>query len=446
MKPIYKPIFLSYMVLGPLLTPAADGVKAVGVETRMDGDSLSIGADIVLDSLSLGANRQILVTPVVRRDTLSAEFPSILISGRNMHIIYLRGALRNAAMVKDHEIAFETQRRNGTPQTVSYAGSIPLEKWMRSSSARLEFIYDECGCGTINGTAAGAAYAIYHNPAPRMCADMIVPPVMELPVRKHEGRARVQFEVDRTELHVAPYICRNGQRIDNRAQIAIIDDSVSYALAEPDVELAGISICGYASPESPYTRNARLATERSRALAEYLEERYNLPQGSVEYSAVAENWREFRDEVERSNEITDEQRRALLELIDAPASTPEDFDLKEQTLKSDPRFARLYKTKILPEWFPRLRATTFEIRTRLKPVSVEIPDEKTLLINAAAACIGEGDYAKARELALKAGDSPEAFNILGIVATAEEDFDLAREYFGKAGSLQSAQENLHLLE
>ena len=152
------------------------------------------------------------------------------------------------------------------------------------------------------------------------------------------------------------------------------------------------------------------------------------------------------------------------------------------------KFAQLYRTKILPEWFPRLRATTFAISTRLKPMSdrqlaeiimtspekmslnqmfrvarqypegseefnrtIDIalkhyPDDETANLNAAAAKINSGDYDAAKALLLKAGDSAEACNLHGIIATAEGNFEEAQEWFEKAGNLPEASKNTDLLK
>ena len=309
------------------------------------------------------------------------------------------------------------------------------------------------------------------------------------PITKHEGRARVQFEVDRTELHTTPYRTRRGnQLIDNREQLKIIDDSVRYALSDPNVEIASIEITGYASPESPYTHNEFLATNRSRALAEYLREFYKLPVGATRYSSVPENWEEFRQQVVSSKEITERERADLLELIDRPAYGPSDYDAKEQVLKTDPRFAALYRAKILPEWFPMLRATKFAINTILRPQPDEklaeiiktkpqllslnqmfrvarlypegsdefddviatalkyYPDDPVANLNSAVVAMREGKYAAAAALLAKAGDSPEAENARGVLAAHNNDFDAAQRHFDAAGNLPEAVKNKALLK
>ena len=467
---------------------AAQTLSTENVNIQIAGDYLNVSADLVLDSLRLKSNNQIFITPVVKNDAEMTDLPSVLVSGRNMHISYQRGLLKNFKEIKNHNIEKEAERTNGRPQSISYSTRIPLEPWMKGAGTRLTFVYDSCGCGSRFGQQIGEEYKVFHNPTREMVAAMITPEVTELPVSIHEGRARVQFEVDRTELHVDPYRCKNGQRIDNRDQIAMIDDSVRYALSDPNVEISRIDICGYASPESPYRHNDELATGRSRALSEYLADRYNLPRGSAHYSSVPENWGEFREQVLASNELTDAQRQLLLELIDAPAVTPEQFDEKERILKTDPRYRDLYQSKILPEWFPRLRATTFAIHTRLKPLPDEdlakviktspekmslnqmfrvarlypegseefnkvietalryYPNDQTAIVNAATAAVLEGEYQKASEILAKAQNSPEVYNLLGIIATSEDRYDDAERYFKLAGDLPAAVRNLDKLK
>lgn len=484
-----KAIMMICVILSAAVGSAQQRITTSNIDVRATDNYLTVSADLVLDSLRLGKNQQIFITPIIKSGADAiVDLPSVLVNGRNMHISYQRGVLRNFKEIKRHDIAKEVERNNGKPQTVDYIARIPLQPWMRSHGASVAFVYDSCGCGTAYAQSISPDITIFSNPVEKMQALMLTPEVTELPVEVHEGKARVQFEVNRTELHADPYVCRNGQRIDNRSQLGLIDDSVKYALTDKNVELAGIRLCGYASPESPYLHNEELADGRSRALAEYLAERYQLPKSSVKYSSVPENWGEFRTEVLNSNEISEKEREQLLQLIDEPATSPEDFDRKEKILKTDPRFARLYRTKILPEWFPRLRATTFAIQTRLKPMSdaelaevikstpekmslnqmyrvallypegsddfnrvIEIalkhyPNDPTAIINAATAYVNHGEYDRARALLVKAGDTPEANNLRGIVATADERYDDAIRYFEKAGELPAARQNLELLK
>ncbi len=486
------------LILVSALSVRAQSVTAENVNIQLAGDYLTVSADIVLDNLKLKSNQQIFITPLVSTSDPGSEIQqkgesvtlsSILVSGRNMHYSYERGVLRNFREIKNHDILQEVRRLNGTRQSVAYSMRIPAQQWMHSSGASVVFVYDSCGCGAQLAQNISDPVILFRNPVKEMNSVMIIPEIEEVPVQIHEGRARVQFEVDRTELHVNPYTCRNGQRIDNRDQIKIIDDSVKYALTDPNVEIAAIELCGYASPESPYLHNVELADGRVKALAQHLAQRYSLPQEKVTYSSVPENWGEFREMVVNSDRLTERQRQKLLQLIDEPAYTPEQWDRKEWLLKTEPPYADLYRSFILPEWFPKLRATTFAVHTRLKNLSDEelkevikktpekmslnqmyrvarmypedsdefdevmqtalkyYPRDQIAITNAATAAVNRGEYERAKQLLARVPENtPAVYNLLGIIATAEEKYDEAKRYFEKAGSNANAERNREMLK
>lgn len=487
MKRLYKTLLVLSL---PLSLGAASGtghVSTTNIGFHQSGEYFQVSFDLVLDSLYLSADRQLYITPVVRgADGAEAVMPTVLVNGRNMHYAYERGSLSGGML--DYDVVTEVRRFNGRQQSVAYFGKTPMRAWMRRNDAAMYLVTDTCGCGRPAGRDVDSGVPLNLNPASLMRLVYITPEVTELPVAIHEGRARVQFEVDRTELHAEPYVCRNGQRIDNREQLSIICDSVRYAIGDPNVEIASVNICGYASPESPYSHNDYLATNRSRALAEYIGRQFNLPSERCTFSAVPENWEEFRQIVAAATDITPQQRADLIELIDRTAYGPSDYDAKERILKTDPRFAALYRSRILPEWFPQLRCTKFTISTRLRPMTdsqlaeiihrtpelmslnqmfrvarlytegsdsfnevIDIalryyPDSPVANLNAAMAAIARGDYPAAAVLLGKAGDSPEAENARGVVAVEAGDYARAAMHFDAAGSLPEARANKAMIE
>lgn len=480
-----------YLLLLTLLAGSAslmakvDNIQSIN-RVRVNEGRLMVDLSLELDSIRLGANRQLFISPAIEdADGHREILPAVLVNGRNMHYAYERNTIKRGGP-NGYEILKEVRRLNGKQQRVDYSTAVKMEGWMLHPDARIVLMKDSCGCGHDIGSGITPLFPLNLTPDVRLT--YITPEVTPLPVTIHEGRARVQFEVDKTELHDQPYICRNGQKIDNREQLQIIVDSINYALSDPNVEIASIHITGYASPESPYLHNQDLSAGRSRALSEYIAGRYNLPPERCTYDAVPENWREFRLQVLSSKELTETQRRDLLDLIDRPAYTPADYDAKERELKTSPKFASLYKSLILPKWFPELRATEFSISTRLKPLSdeklaeiietspqlmslnqmmrvaklyeegsdefnhiIEIalkyyPDDVTANLNAAVAKINSGNIEAAEALLEHSGDSPEAENARGVIAVRKGDFDTARKHFINAGMLPEAQNNLHSIE
>lgn len=468
-------------------TVVAGGVSYRDVEVTRNGSNIEVSASVVLDSLKLGSNRQLYISAVLRNNSDSVRhMPQLLVNGRNMHIAMQRGTLPATPASKKPVIA-EIRRKNNTAQSYTYKASVPFEQWMIGNDTRVEMVTDSCGCGVESGSSESLLAFLDLNPWQQMKVDYIVPEVTDAPVSIHEGSARVQFEVDRTELHPLPYRCRNGQTIDNREQLAVIDDSIHYALTDPNVEIAKIRIVGYASPESPYDHNAFLAFNRSKALVDYLAQKYNLSPESREYDAVPENWEEFRILVENSDEISETERADLLELIARPVYDAAGYDAKELELKKSPKFSRLYRRLILPVWFPKLRATKFAITTRLRPLTdpqlAEVfdrtpelmslnqmfrvaklypegseqfrqtvdkilqyyPDSDIALVNAAAAAVATHDLNRAEQLLEAAGNSPQAENLRGIIATSKGELAKAGQLFETASSIEVAAENAALL-
>lgn len=479
-------ILLFTILAGTFSVFAGDDTPELKSRVRVRDGKLEVDINFVLDSIRLKANRQMFLTPMIEDSEGNREYlPTLLVNGRNMQIACLRKTIKRGGR-NNYDVKQAVRRYNGKHQTVDYSASVPLETWMRMPGARVMLLKDTCGCGRELGNDISPLFPLQLTP--EMSLSYITPEVKPQPISIHEGKARVQFEVDKTVLHDTPYTCRSGQKIDNREQLRVITDSIDYALSNPNVEIASIKIVGYASPESPYLHNQELSTGRSRALAEYLADRYNLPKEQCEYDAVAENWKEFRDIVKTSNEISDQQRNDLLELIDRPVYGPADYDAKERELKTSGKFSRLYRSLILPEWFPQLRSTTFAISTRLKPLDdsklaeiiettpelmslnqmmrvarlydegsdkfnhvIDIaakyyPDDETANLNAAVAHLNAGDLEAAEKMLARSGNSAEAENARGVLAVKKGDFEAARRLFKKAGDRPEAKRNLRALE
>lgn len=490
-------LFVLYSVLVCLCTTAqgTDGtITSRNISLTPSADDLMVSMDLVLDKLNLGRNRQVFVTPFVENGngTESVMLPTYVFSGRNMHYVYLRSGKTKATGKTRYNIAQEMYAPKGTSETVGYLQRVALEPWMMKDDAVLRLSFDTCGCGrTIGENSLRQPLAL--NPVEHMLVLPFPTPVTEIPkIVYHHGKARVEFEVDKFELHEEVYtythkVTKRKHVIDNRAELKLIDDSIQYALTDPNVEIDLVNLCGYASPESPYLHNDYLATNRSRALAEYIAKRYSLPQDRCTYGAVPENWAGFREQTLAATTITEQERKDLLDLIDRPVYGPKDYDDKENELINGAKYARLYKEQIHPDWFPKLRYTDFVIQTRLKPLTVAqlhevlaktpellslnqiytvaadcehgseefqramaaalkfYPDDPTANCNAAALAVEQKDYDRAAKYLKKAGESDEANVLRGIVEASKSNFSKAREYFEKAKNTPEAQRNLKLL-
>lgn len=497
----------SYIFLIAFLTSLAvcavagntNKLKKENVNLSRMGDKLMVSMDIVLDSTRLSSNHQLFVTPVITNGdgTHNVTLPTVLFNGRNMHYRYLRN--NNKALAGgDYDVVSEVYYKNGKMSKVAYAQTTPMQEWMESEDAVMRVMIDTCGCGTLKAKGL-EDYPLnlvpkVINQAPNMVVmPFPVPIAGDDKISVHQGKAKVQFEVDKFQLHdkVYSYTNRFTKRrhtIDNRQQLKTIDDSINYALSSPNVELVSLDICGYASPESPYNHNEYLATNRAKAVLTYVERHDGVPAQLCSYSAVPENWKEFRNQVVAAKGITEKQRADLLELIDRPIHSTSDYDRKETELKTSPKFSALYRGTIHPDWFPDLRYTEFTIRTHLKPMTDEqlrqvmkeepqrmslsqfyrvalsygqgtqdfketlklalkyYPNDPTANMNAAAMAIEAGNYDDAKPFLKLAGESDDANILRGIVATNDGDLDVARAFFTKAIKQPEAQRNLNLIK
>lgn len=494
-------LYITFCILVSLtamaLPATTDGGSITSKSVRLtpsNGD-LVVNMDIVLDRLKLGRNHQVFVTPFVENGngTESVMLPTYVFSGRNMHYIYLRHGKTKATGKTRYNIAQEMYAPKGMTETVGYLQRTALEPWMMKDDAVLRLSFDTCGCGrSISETSLRQPLAL--NPVEHMLILPFPTPVAEVPkIVYHHGKARVEFEVDKFELHENVYsythkVTKRKHVIDNRAELKLIDDSIQYALTDPNVEIDLVNLCGYASPESPYLHNDYLATNRSRALAEYIAKRYSLPQDRCTYGAVPENWAGFREQTLAATTITEQERKDLLELIDRPVYGPKDYDDKETELINGAKYAKLYKEQIHPDWFPKLRYTDFVIQTRLKPLTVAqlhevlaktpellslnqiytvaadtehgseefqramaaalkyYADDPTANCNAAALAVEQKDYDRAAKHLEKAGESDEANVLRGVVEASKFNYAKAREYFEKAKNTPEAQRNLQLIK
>lgn len=492
-----KTIIMAMMLSLASTLAIADNTPSVHSNVIIDkvGNNCLVSMMVDPSALKMKSNRQLFVTPYIESadGKHTAMFPSVVLSGRNMHYVYLRSGVTKATGKTKYTIAQEILANNKA-KAYNYNESVPLEMWMMQDDVTVRVNIDTCGCGRNIGNDAGNPVLANLNPLSRMMVTPYPTPVAEVPkITYHHGKARVEFEVDKFELHEEVYsyihkITKRKHIIDNRAELKVIEDSIRYALSDPNVEIDKIELCGYASPESPYLHNDYLATNRSRALAEYIAKRYNLPQDRCTYGAVPENWAGFREQTLAATTITEQQRQELLELIDRPVFGPMDYDEKEKELITGKKYATLYKEQIHPDWFPKLRYTDFVIQTRLKPLTTAqlhevlaknpellslnqiytvaadskhgseefqramaaalkyYGDDPTANCNAAALAVENKQYEKAAEYLKKAGDSDEANVLRGIVEVSRLNYDKALEYFNMAKNSPEAKRNIQLLK
>lgn len=114
----------------------------------------------------------------------------------------------------------------------------------------------------------------------------IMPQTEDLKLRQLSGRAFLDFPVNETVIH--PEYRWNPQEL--KRIIATIDS----ALFDKSIQVRGITLHGYASPESPYSNNERLSKGRVESLCGYLRRHYDLPSSVFTLKNTPEDWQNLR--------------------------------------------------------------------------------------------------------------------------------------------------------
>ena len=442
---------------------AADKIKVSNVQVAQQNNALSVSMDLNLDSLYLPSNLQLVYTPVFKTRQGDIKMPEIVINGRRQQIMFERGVGKKQFNLSPE--ALVVRRTNKKVQTVNYSASIPLSGQVKNYDLNMH--EDLCGCGNME---EGNDFNLRHRRQPQ--AVFVRPAVEAVKVRHLDKRAYIDFPVNKIELH-ADY-----RR--NPAQLDSIVRTINALKDDKNLEVSGINIHGYASPESPYSHYDYLAKNRAKTLTDYVRRMVALPTQLFTVSSTAEDWDGLRNYLKDSNL---EHKTEILAIANDEKMDP---DAREQKIK------KLYPSEyrfMLDTWYPALRHSDYHITYKVKPFDVAeakeiiktkpqqlsqeemflvaqtyepgskefndvmeiavrmFPENETANLNAANTRLNAGDADGAKFYLDKAGNSPEALNARGVYESLKGNDQQARYYFAlaaKAG-VKAAQENLENL-
>ncbi len=463
----YTLLYIGMMAFSPVAAQNCDGVKLAArqiqvsnVQMAHQDDFITVSMDLCLDSLRLPSNTQLVYTPMVKTKKGEMKMPEIVVNGRRQQIMYERG-VRNKNLQLSPE-ALVVRRNNKEPQTVKYQATIPLSR--QEKNYDLNIHEDLCGCGNLED---GTDFNLRRRRQP--VAAFVRPEVEAVKVRHLDKRAYIDFPVNRIELH-ADY-----RR--NPAQLDSIVRTINALKEDKNLEVSGINIHGYASPESPYSHNDYLAKNRAKTLTDYVRRMVNLPTSLFTVSSTAEDWDGLRKYLQESNL---EHKAEILAIANDESIDPDAREWKiKQQYPSQYRF-------MLDTWYPALRHSDYRITYQVKPFNVEeakaiiktkpqqlsqeemfmvaqtyepgsvefndvmeiavrmFPDNETANLNAANTRLNAGDADGAKAYLDKAGDSAEAKNARGVYEMLKGNEKQARYYFEQAAKsgVKTAQDNL----
>lgn len=464
-----------YMIWCAFLACASGSAQPLAPSPRLAGDMVSVenlyagkadsrfvvSFELKLDSLDMPSNRQLVFTPYVAGAGVRRPMPPIVVNGRRADITYRRcGSSRFPSGVT------AVRRKNGTGQTVGYSAILPYEEWMRNCNVVIG--QDLCGCGDTLGSDAVELRRLRTPFMP-----YVRPKAEGLKARADSGKAYIDFPVDKTTLY--PDYRNNPSELDK------IIKSINVVKDDRNTTITRVEIHGYASPESPYDHNAWLAENRAKTLTDYVRRLVDLPDTVFRVSSTPEDWAGLRDYVAGSSLP---HRDDILAVIDDASSDP---DSREWRIKLG--WPDDYRT-LLRDCYPGLRHSDYRVDYVVRPFTVDeareilksnpkllsleemylvaqsyepgspefnsvmetavlmYPADPTANLNAACARVESGDYAGAERYLSKAGPTPQALHLRGVIAMLRGDHAGAARLLDAAiaGGDAGARRNRELLD
>lgn len=434
-------------------------VSALSVDRQ--GKDMVVSMDIIPadgKKWHVKSDRIITLTPVISNDGNEVKLPTIEIKGRNQYLYGERNKLNGGQNIyKASDVS-----------AIHYEARVPYEAWMDSS--KLDMGEDLCGCcRTLLASNENPLKEIDRRPfEPHFV--FITPKAETVKARSESGQAFLDFRVSKTDID--PVYRRNPEELRK------INGTIDLVRNDKDVTITSIAVKGYASPESPYSNNARLASGRVQSLADYLVGERGIDRSLIRMASEPENWEGLREYVANS---TLRDKNGILEIIDSDREP----DNKEWKLKST--YPEAYR-ELLADCYPGLRRTDYRIDYNVRAFDVNeakevmksnpqklslqemyavaqtypegsdeynnvfetavrlYPEDPAANLNAALSALQRGDLVYAGRYLTKAGDSGEAALARGILAMLNGDTDNAGFLFRLAKSKGVAEADYHLSE
>lgn len=427
---------------------AADTPERPAHSMVRKGSTLKVFLNLDLNTVEVKSNRMVVLTPMVVNGSDTLNLSSVGVMGRRRYFYYERNEKMYPEVFEN-----ENYRSNEKPDNFRWTEDIPYEKWMDGSCLKLrKQVFGCCNDLIEENICDLTGYKDFHP-----VFHWIVPEAELEKVRHLKGSAFIDFVVSTTDI-------RPDYR-ENRREIGKILGTIDSLKADADIKMDTITIKGFASPESPYDNNTRLAKGRTQALKDYVTQLYNFDENFILTSYEPEDWEGLRRFVDASN-IKNKEK--ILEIIDSDREP----DPKEWVLKSTyPEEYRFLKDVCYPALRHSDYMIVYKIRTftdlnelkrvfRESPAKLSMreffnlssayqpgtedfskvfevaamvyPDNETANLNAANAAMGVGELDKAERYLAKAGDTPEAVYARGVLAALRQDYAGAKILFGEA--------------
>lgn len=437
--------------------PQAPQIRVENVSVEQHDNEVSVSMVIDAASLRPGKDREYTLTPTLFSPdgTDSVRFEPVTVAGHNLYYLHDRQG----------DLQFQEIYHAGRVNEINYSARAANPAWIDSADLVLAVrMRNCCDFSPLPTVPLGKCEQPVFDPIIDFGDPIPAPLALEPKTREIDGRAYINFPVNRTELY--------PDYMNNPAELRKIIATIDSVKNDSDITVDSIFIKGYASPEGPYDNNIRLAKGRTATLKDYVERMYAFPKGFINTSYEPEDWAGLREYVESSNML---YRKEILEIIDSDLAP----DPKNSAIQ------RRYPTEysmLLKNVYPELRHSDYSIfytiRTftdpakiieltttapqklseqeityalsTLTPGSAEsnylyetaarmFPDNKDFCFGAAVSALSRDDYKGAEFYLNRAGDSARVAYTRAVIAARQGDLEKARTYYRQAENLGSTK-------
>ncbi|MDR1918340.1 MAG: DUF3868 domain-containing protein [Tannerellaceae bacterium] len=442
-------------------------------------DSVQLVLDLDLSMLSLGSERSLLLTPVLANPQgKEVKLKGLLINGAQRQKVYLRQTKLNPAQNRAKQAYQDVIELNKDNRKVyRYKQTILFENWMRE--AQMNIVSDLCGCAGFEQQVASEKIAnriiLEGAQAYRALPNVayIRPEVETVKARSESNDVFLDFPVAQTEI--------NPSFGNNPRELAKIESIVKDLRSDANLQVTGVMITGFASPEGSIQMNSQLSRDRAEALRNYLSMRsgispylYRIGNGGEDWDGLARMVqasyiepkgailsiiRSFVGE-ERKNRLKTlgggsvyqrllhEYYPRLRRVVSRIDYTVRGFNIDEakEVIKQRPQQLSLNEMFLVANTYPegsKEFMAVFEIAVRI------FPNDPVANLNAAASALLEKDLARAERYLQKARkNTPAYYNNLGVLSMMQNNNARARNLFRRAAenNLDAALKNLDELQ
>lgn len=407
------------------LAAGAQNTAIVPSSDISEDQLLNVSVDMDLFAIPVKSTQTVIYTPYIANGTDTLFLSPVAVLGRRNYIQYQRGNLKDivpptASVFKKSEIK----------DNYLYTDVLEFLPWFDGAilSVKAER-YGCAGCSQGTETFDGVVVARPLQFRPADWAQYVQPKAEGIKIRDLEGRANVEFPVNKTVLL--------SDFRGNYAELDTIKRTIDVVRNDSNCTIKSIAIRGFASPEGPYDNNVRLAKGRTEALCTFVEQFYRLPKGFIKASYEPEDWDGLKDRVEQ---LDIDNRESILAIIDDSSLEP---DARDNRIKS--LFPEQYQF-LLEHIYPALRHSDYrieyEVRSFSDPVKIlEVMREQPknlsleeLFVAAQSLEPGTPEFNEVFEVAVRLFPSSEEANLnAGINAMNRGEYDAAAKYLERAG-------------